>query len=58
MEEAREVSLHDRQMSMDLFELHSYLQFTYEYVEESLMLKNQEWYIGKDFLQAMQNWQL
>lgn len=27
-------------MGMNLFELHSYLQFTYEYVEESLMLKS------------------
>lgn len=39
MEEAWKVSLQDRQMSMDLFERRSYLQFTYEYAEESLMAK-------------------
>lgn len=55
MEEARKVSLQDRQMSMDLFELHSNLQFTYEYVEESLMLKIKNDTLEKNFLQATRN---
>lgn len=58
MEEAWEVSLQDRQMSMDLFELHSYLQFTYEYIEEPLTLKIKTDTLGKkphNFPQAMQN---
>lgn len=61
MEEAWKVSLQDQQMGMNLFELHSYLQFPYEYVEESLMLKSRiiHWKKKKNtFLQAMQNCQM
>lgn len=50
MEEAWKVSLQDRQMSMDLSERHSYLQFTYEYAEESLMPKIKNDTLEKTFL--------
>lgn len=66
MEEAQNVSLQDQQMGMNFSELHSNLQFRYEYVEESLMLKSRiiHWKKKKqkttttNFLQVMQNCQL